>query len=444
MALHKAGQVNPACRLFSSLVFACFTPCLRIVSVLVPPPVTPTAPAPPATATTRSLLLLCSLVLLGFLTLGISLGTLPTFITHTLHYDSLLVGVVIGLQSVATLASRHLAGTLCDSRGGRRAVTAGLLLGGLAGSCYLLANATAAQAALSLGLLLVARLALGLGESLLVTGVLAWGIGLLGVRGSGKVMAWNGIAMYGGLALGAPLGMALQQNFSLGWAFAVGAGLPLLALPLVRQLPVMAPPGTARLPFYRVVSAIWRQGSGLALASVGFSTIASFGTLYFARQHWAHASLALTLFGGAYILVRLLLAHLPDKFGGRLVAGGSLLVEVTGLVCVGLAPSPTVALAGVALTGAGFSLVFPALGVEAVARVLPQNRGAALGAYAAFFDLALGLSGPVAGLVAEHLGYGAVYLLAAGAALAATGLVCLSGLPRPTHKPFSSGGGPPD
>lgn len=372
---------------------------------------------------------MCSLVLLGFLPLGISLGTLPTFITNTLHYDSLLVGGVIGLQSVATLASRHLAGTRCDRRGSRQAVTTGLLLSVLAGGCYLLANATAAQATLSLGLLLGARLALGLGESLLVTGVLAWGIGLLGVRESGKVMAWNGIAMYGGLALGAPLGMTLQQHLSLGWAFAAGALLPLLALPLVRRLPVVPPTGTARLPFYRVVSAIWRQGSGLALASVGFGTIASFGTLYFARQHWAYASLALTLFGGAYILVRLLFAHLPNKLGGRLVASGSLLVEVTGLVGVGLAPSPAVALAGVALTGAGFSLVFPALGVEAVARVLPQNRGAALGAYAAFFDLALGLSGPVAGLVAEHLGYGAVYLLAAVAALAAAGLVRLASPP---------------
>ena len=106
-------------------------PCLRsfyfllsTVSVLVPPPirlVIPAGPAQLATTRTRSLLLLCSLVLLGFLTLGVSLGTLPTFVAHTLHYDSLLVGVIIGLQSVATLASRHLTGTLCDRRGSQQA-----------------------------------------------------------------------------------------------------------------------------------------------------------------------------------------------------------------------------------------------------------------------------------------------------------------------------------
>ena len=65
--------------------------------------------------------------------------------------------------------------------------------------------------------------------------------------------------MYGGLALGAPPGIALHQHLSLNWAFAAGGGLPLLALlalPLVRLLPAVPPAGTARLPFYRVVSAI--------------------------------------------------------------------------------------------------------------------------------------------------------------------------------------------
>ncbi len=38
-------------------------------------------------------------------------------------------------------------------------------------------------------------------------------------------------------------------------------------------------------------------------------------------------------------------------------------------------------------------------------------RGTALGAYAAFFDLALGLAGPLAGLIAGWYNYQAVYIL---------------------------------
>ena len=68
---------------------------------------------------------------------------------------------------------------------------------------------------------------------------------------------------------------------------------------------------------------------------------------------------------------------------------------------------------GAFLTGSGFSLVFPALGVEAVKQVEEQNQGTALGTYSAFLDLALGLTGPLAGWVAGFYDLATLYLLAA-------------------------------
>jgi MFS family permease len=358
---------------------------------------------------------LCTCVFLGCLTVGISLGTLPAFVHGTLHLNNLLVGVVIGIESAATLAFRHFSGTLCDNRGSRLAVHYGCLLSALSGLGYLLANSFSAQPLTSLAILLLGRILLGLGESLLITGALAWGIGLLGHHRSGKVMAWVGIAIYGAIACGAPLGIFIRNQVGMAAAFASVAVFPLLGRLAIGSLKTLLPTATGnkRIPFYAVMRTVGIPGAGLALATVGFGGLASFGSLFFAQKNWPGAPMALALFGAAYILVRLFLAHLPDRLGGGRVALVSLLTEAAGQIMIWTASSPAQALAGSALTGLGFSLVFPSFGVEAVKRLSPENRGVALGAYVAFFDLALGLTAPLAGWIAGRWGYAAIYCFGA-------------------------------
>ena len=67
-------------------------------------------------------------------------------------------------------------------------------------------------------------------------------------------------------------------------------------------------------------------------------------------------------------------------------------------------PSALLAATGAALTGFGYSLVFPGFGVEAVRLAPPESRGVAMGAYTACLDIALGVSGPVLGLIASGAG----------------------------------------
>jgi len=356
---------------------------------------------------------LCSIVFLGCLSVGISLGVLPAYVHQYLHFDNLMVGIVIGLESVATLATRHFSGCLADTRGSRPAVRAGIVLSAVAGVFYLLSYFLSGQAVPGLVVLLVGRIVLGCGESLLITGALSWGIGLLGHERSGKTMAWVGIAIYGALACGAPLGMLLQKQFGLMGCFAAMALLPLPGLLFLLPLQTVTVSGAVRLPFYKVIGQVGRAGSGLALATVGFGGLASFVSLYFAERGWAGASFVLTTFGVAYILTRLFFAHLPDKLGGGPVAFVSLVIEACGQLLLWQAGSPSVALIGAALTGLGFSLVFPSFGVLAVKSLPPSQKGVALGAYVAFFDLALGVTAPVAGLVAGHFGYAAIYCLGA-------------------------------
>jgi MFS family permease len=123
------------------------------------------------------------------------------------------------------------------------------------------------------------------------------------------------------------------------------------------------------------------------------------------------------MFAAVFILTRLFLGHLGDRFAAPKVALASVVIEAVGLALLSLSSTPLLALTGAGLTGFGYSLVYPALGVEAVRMVPPQNRGLAMGAYTAFLDVALGFGTPGLGLLADHAGLGSVFAASMVAAL---------------------------
>jgi predicted MFS family arabinose efflux permease len=104
---------------------------------------------------------------------------------------------------------------------------------------------------------------------------------------------------------------------------------------------------------------------------------------------------------------------MPDRLGGAKVALLCVLVEAAGLALIWLAPARSLAVVGAVLTGFGYSLVYPGLGVEAVRRAPPQSRGLAMGAYTAFLDVALGFGSPALGLIAGWAGLGSALLASA-------------------------------
>jgi MFS family permease len=220
--------------------------------------------------------------------------------------------------------------------------------------------------------------------------------------------------MYVAFAIGAPAGSALYAAYGFAAIAFATTLIPLATLLLVLPQRAVAPPARARRPlFNRVVGAVWAPGVGLAFSSVGFGAVTTFVVLLFAQRGWGLAWLALTVFATAFVVARVLFAHLADRIGGAKVALFSALLEAVGLALIWLAPWGALALFGAVVTGFGYSLVYPGFGVEAVRRAPAESRGLAMGAYTAFLDLALGLANPALGLVAGGFGLGAVFLASA-------------------------------
>jgi MFS family permease len=341
------------------------------------------------------------------------MAVLPGVVRLQLHFNTVLAGLAISAQYVATVLSRPHAGRMADTVGARRTVLSGALAAGASGFCLFGCGSLGQLPLACLALMLVSRLILGFGESWMATGSSLWGIARVGPEHTARVISWSGICSYGGLAIGAPVGVWIQHAWGLhgvGLVSAITSGIGLLAAYPLPEVPVAE---GEPLAFRHVLNRVMPHGMSLALATAGFGTIASFTVLFYAHNHWANAAFALTTFGASFVLARLLFAHTIDRWGGFPVSFVCLSVETAGLIFLWLAHDPAMAFAGAALTGFGFSLVFPALGVEAVNCVSAENRGSALGVYTAFADLSLGVTGPLVGLIVVGLGYSPIFLFAA-------------------------------
>ncbi|MGA9670491.1 MAG: MFS transporter [Terracidiphilus sp.] len=392
----------------------------------MPEPATATGPAVTAlrgNGSTRHIVGFVYFTFICYLSIGLPLAVLPPYVHFRMGFSAALAGLVISIQYIATLLSRPWAGRISDRAGAKVSVLWGMGACTTSGVLLVAAAALHGTPLLSLSTLILSRLVLGVGESLGSTGSTLWAITSAGSEHTAKVISYNGISTYGAMALGAPLGVVMDQRWGLGsiGLLTIFVGAVSLAVAF-RKSPVPVAPGE-HLPFAHVFGRVAPHGMGLALGGVAYSVLATFVTLFYVSRHWDGAALCLTAFGIAFILARLLFIHTIEQFGGFLVAMACLSVESLGMVLLWRAPSPWVALAGAAFAGFGFSLVFPALGVEAVKRVTQNNRGTALGVYTAFADVSFFLTGPLAGAVIGIYGYSSVFLFALVSVLTSLGIV---------------------
>ena len=356
----------------------------------------------------------------GFLAIGAALPVLPSFVRGPLHANNFAVGVVVGAFALTSVVCRPLAGRQADRRGRRIVLVAGSLAMALGGALYLLSDSVAT--------LIAARLVVGAGEGAVYTAGATWAVDLAPKGRQGLALGLFGLAVWGGLSLGPLAGELLRAGVGYDAVWIATAALPLAGAVIASRLPEAArlPSTQPRLRglFPRVA---WRPGAALALANIGYAALAGFVVLHLRSRGIGGGASVFTVFALAVFASRLALSHVPDRAGPRRTATAAAVLEALGLVIIALAGSLPVALVGALVVGSGFAMLFPSLALMVVGEVGEDARGSALGAFTAFFDLGVGLGGPLAGATASLAGYPAVFLLAA---VAAVGTALLAALPR--------------
>jgi predicted MFS family arabinose efflux permease len=388
------------------------------------PPDTPVRNAS-SSAITLQIVSIVIYTFIAFLCIGLPIAVMPGYVHDQLGFSAVVAGLVIGAQYLATLLSRPFAGGICDNIGTKRAIVYGLAGIAISGALTVVAILLQSLASVSLTILIIARLILGASQGLIGVGTISWCIGLVGAEHTARSISWNGIASYGAIAIGAPLGVLMVDALGFVSLGLVLAALAIAALLLIRNKPPVPVVRGDRMPFWSVFGRVAPYGLSLTLSSIGYGTLTTFITLFYVSRGWQGAAWCLTVFGVCFIVARLFFINAINRFGGYRSAIVCMSVETVGLVLLWLAPSTTVALIGAGLAGFGLSLVYPAIGVEAIKQVPNSSRGAGLGAYAVFFDLALAISGPLMGAIALGMGYGWIFFFAALLSVLALALTLL-------------------
>ena len=368
-----------------------------------------------------SLLTYVGFTFLGYFIIGLSLSVLPIFISKNLGFSLVVAGLVISLQYVATFFLRAYSGKIIDGKGPKPAVLFSMLGFSLTGIFLILAYYFKFSPLISLGFLIITRLLTGCGEGMIGASPINWAIMALGEKHTAKIISYNGVACYGALAIGASLGVVIEHKFGL-----YGIGIISILIGIIGFLFAKTKINYTNTntqdsqSFWKVLGKVSPFGICLALGGIGFASISTFITLYYNYFHWNNGALCLTVFGCLFVAGRLVFSNVINNYGGIKVAIACLLVETIGLLIISFATNSQMALFGAGVTGLGFSLIFPALGVVAIKSVSPSSQGSALAGYGLFIDLSLGVAGPLIGAVADLCGM--KYIFPFSAAMVLTGL----------------------
>ncbi len=342
---------------------------------------------------------------------GLSFSTyflLPKFLAVELRADAATIGGVSAVTLLASVIAMPIAGVQIDHHGRRLFVAIGALLFALACFGFLFVERVGP-------LLWVLRVAQGAAFPLFYLALSTLATDIAPKARMGQAIGLFGAVMISTNALGPALAEWGAHQF--GWHAVFGATVAaaVLAALLSRFLPEQ-PHARAQEDATTMRALLTRPG----LRRVLFITILigwTFGAVFTFNQPWALAngykevSLFLVGFAGCAMVVRVALGGLADRIGRLRVAQATLLLYVAAPLSLIWLPSLGLLLTG-GLLGLSHGIVFPALNAVAVDFTREHERGKAMGAYNAAFNVGFAAGSYLLGYVAIATSYPTIFIIA--------------------------------
>jgi MFS family permease len=382
-------------------------------------------PATPKRLLTPTFVALAVATLVFYVASGIVVTAAPLFGAQRLLLSKPEIGVAIAIFSVAALALRPVVGWVTDRFGRRFALRTGAAL--------TIAALVIHIPVTTLGGFVVARALLGAAEAFWLVAAIAAAADLAPDGRRGEALSFISLTLYIGLAVGPVMAetiLGASGSFAAVWL--VTAAVAAIAFGLAWIVPDIAPadvdaapsgPAAGRSAWSRLVHpAGLLPGVVILLGLSGMAYYLSFLPLYVRTIGLPGASLPLAEYGSIVVVLRLVGARLPDRFGAVALSGSALAASAIGLAIIAAFPSLAGLLVGTGLFAFGVAFIMPALLALTVARAPVDERGLAVATATLFIDVSFGIAPVVLGAVAEIGGYPLGFVVA-GAVSAVGALV---------------------
>jgi len=337
---------------------------------------------------------------LAFLGIGTVLPGIALHIRHDLGGSDQTIGFVIGTFSVVALVSRFISGPLADQKGRKVAFLTGLLSCAAAGLAYLLP--------LGLPGVYLGRGLQGFGEACLYTGAAAWAVEVAGIHRSGRALGFVSTGIWGGIAAGPVVGQFLGSFAHAAMLQVIAALAAFLLLSRVAEHYEPHPGARSRV---LVPRGLIGPGLAVGFVNIHYPVVAGFLILHLA-QHGGSGRIAFSAYATMVLLSRFFLGGLPDRVPPALTFYAGLSAMAAGTAVIAFTPGPVLSVVGAATLGLGFSFPWASIASTVLKRTPSQRRGSTVGVLSAFYDLFVGASSFLAGILAGHFGYRAAFLLA--------------------------------
>lgn len=382
-------------------------------------------------------------VLAVFLDLFMQFPTIAPY-AESLGASAAIAGIAVAAYSFTNMFGNLGAGPLLDRLDRRGPMIAGMAISAAAVLSYSLVQ-TPAQ-------LMAARAIHGLGAAVLAPGAFSIVGDSAPSDRRGQAMGLTGALIALAALAGPPAAGILRDAYGANAVFTVDAAILVATLAVFVLATRGGSLGSASAESSGLAAAgstPWRKAAMWSACGAAFAIAVGVGALVTHLPMLIEdmgESAARTGYGFAvYALVAMLVMASPtsragDRYGRVLPMSIGLLVLAGGLAALGVSEDYPAILAGMALFGLGYGLVFPAAAAMATAATGAERRGTAFGIFYAVYSLGVVVGAAGAGRLAElpsdFAGY--PFLAAAAVVLLAVPPVVMAA--RAAARPLGSDG----